>query len=103
MSIYIVGIKNLDNEFERMMKVKLACENANIEYPQEVVDYFKDPTHNEEYLRYVMQETCIRGAVSSYRKKIHKGSITGFIINLSLLPEDVKSIRVENTHMDNKF
>ena len=36
----IAGVRDLDKEFDKMMKVKLACDEAQIDYPESVYKYF---------------------------------------------------------------
>ena len=58
MSTNVEGIRDLDGRFKKMMTVKLACDEADIDYPQEVEDYFNHCAgEGEDYLKREME--CI--------------------------------------------
>ncbi len=100
MSTFIRGVRDLDGKFASMLAVKLACEEAGVEYPQEVQNYFCGQTlepedyflEPENYLRREMEFVDISAAV---RKDAGK-AVEGWIVDLSKLPEEVKAIRFEN-------
>ena len=94
MSSHITGVRNLDGKFAQMMKIKLACEEADVNYPQEVDDYFKYPDESEDYLRREMEEVDISAAVS----KCNHDTTDAWDVDLSNLPDEVKFIRFENSY-----
>jgi len=94
MSSRIIGVRNLEGRFAKMMQVKLACEAAAVEYPDEVRDYFfEHPSESEEYLRSEMEEVDISGAVTRYSK----AEVECYDVNLWKLSDAVKAIRFENS------
>ena len=94
MSSHVTGVRDLDGKFSKMMEVKLACESAGIGYPDEVREYFKYPKESEEYLRREMEEVQLGDCVKEYSRN----ATDGFEVDLSKVPEGVKSIRFENSY-----
>jgi len=91
MTTKITGVRDLDQDFAKMMQVKLSCEAAGISYPQEVKEYFNDPNDSEDDLRREMETVSITDAVSICNQDM----VDGFEVDLSRLPKDVKAIRFE--------
>ena len=93
-STTIIGISDLDGKFSAMIKVKLACEDAEVDYPQDVIDYFD---HNMESsvdeLRIEMAEVDIESAIRTEKNKEEEK----FIVDLSKLPDGVTSIIFSNS------
>jgi len=94
MSSHVTGVRDLDAKFAKMMRVKLSCEEAEVDYPQDVKDYFKYPDESEDYLRREMEDVDITDAVSN----CGGDSTDGWEVDLSKLPSDVKAIRFENSY-----
>lgn len=94
MSSHIVGVRDLDGQFQKMIKVKLACEEADIAYPQEVVDYFNYPEEPVHYLRRAMEEVNIDEAVS----QTCKDAQDIFEVDLSKLSPEIKAVRFINSY-----
>ncbi len=94
MSTKITGVRDLDKEFKKMMKVKLACEEAEIDYPENIYKYFINPDESEESLREKMEFVSIKEAICVKNKDM----IDGWQVDLSKLPKDVKAIRFENSY-----
>ncbi len=94
MSTYVVGVRNLDGEFAKMIRVKKACDEAGVGYPPEVKSYFKYPNENEEYLRQEMEEIILKDAV--IKRNFEMQEI--FEVDLSKLPKEVKAIRFINSY-----
>ncbi len=94
MSSSVIGVRDLDGQFKKMMAAKLACEAAEVGYPQEIQDYFNDPDEDEDELRREMGEVNINEAVSEYGGD---GTDT-WEVDLSKLPDGVKAIRFENSY-----
>lgn len=89
------GVRDLDGLFAKMIQAKLACENAGIGYPQEVIKYFKgEHSCDESYLRQEMESVDIQQAVEPWRQEMEDG----FVVDLSKLPEGVKKIRFINSY-----
>ncbi len=95
MSTHIRGVRDLgkNKQFDKMLQVKIACELAEIAYPQEVVNYFKYPKESVEYLTREMESIDIDKAVTKY----NKDSTSGYEVVLDKLPKDVVSIKFENS------
>lgn len=89
MNLHVRGVRDLDGRFAEMMKVKLACDDAEIEYPATVREYFTCPDESEEELRREMEEIDIKAAVSDDSADMQ--DIRN--VDLSKLPKDVKHIR----------
>ena len=94
MSSHVLGVRDLDGRFAKMMQAKLACESAGVGYPQEVTDYFKFPREGEEYRRKEMESVDISQAVT----KFSRDGTDGFQVELSNLPDCVKSVRFTNSY-----
>lgn len=94
MSSRVIGVRDLDLIFSKMIAVKNACELAGINYPKEIIEYFKYPVESEDYLRKQMEEIDITVAVN------HKQNICTdyFEVDIAKLPQDVKVIRFENIY-----
>lgn len=90
MNIHVVGVRDLDKTFKDMMAVKLACEKANVDYPNEVDDYFSeygDVSDPEDSLRREMEHTKIT------TKKINEEGFNCWEVDLKSLPSDIKAVR----------
>jgi len=88
-SVSAVGVRNLDGRFASMIKVKLACEEAKIDYPVEVIDYFNDcQSESEDNLKETMAEVSLDSAIIN--RSIHGYSLE---INVSKIPKEVKTIK----------
>lgn len=94
MASFVSGIRDLDGKFAKMMKAKLACEEAGAAYPAEVREYFKCPEESEDTLRRDMESVDINDATSEYSRD----ATDVFDVDLSKLPEGVKVIRFENSY-----
>ena len=92
MSTRVVGVRDLGGQFDKMMKAKLACDDAGIGYPKEVEDYFEYPKESEECIRKGMQEIDIGDAVD----QINRDGTSGYEVDLSKLSSEVKAIRFTN-------
>ncbi len=92
MSKHVVGVRDLDGRFAKMLAAKLACEEADVEYPNEVRNYFSclGAEATADNLRIEMQQVDIEIAV---RKWADGDCRDGFEVELALLPEGVKAIR----------
>jgi len=94
MSTYVVGVRDLDIEFEKMLKVKLACEEAGIGYPDAVRHYFNgDVSLSAEELRMRMSEIDLGRLV----RKFNTDGSNHYEVRLADLPKDVVAIRFTNS------
>ena len=95
MSTSVMGVRDLDGNFSKMMKVKLTCEEANVDYPQEVKLYFGQyVAESESLLRREMEEMEIQPAI----EKLNEEMTDGLQVNLDRLPKDTKAIRFRNSY-----
>lgn len=94
MSSHVIGVRDLDGAFAKMIAAKVACEEAGIPYPQQIINYFLHAGESEDYLRREMESIDITVAVTQYNRK----GTDGFEVDLSKLPDGVKSIRFENSY-----
>lgn len=94
MSSRIVGVRDLDGQFQKMINVKLACQEAGIPYPQQVRDYFKYPEESEDCLRREMEEVKIAEAVS----QTCKDAQDIFEVDLTKLSPEIKAVRFINSY-----
>jgi len=94
MSNHVLGVRDLDGRFAKMMAAKLACDAASVGYPDEIYKYFKCPGECEDYLRQEMESVDITDAVSEYSKD----EMDIFEVDLSKLPEGVKAVRFKNSY-----
>jgi len=94
MSTRVTGVRDLDKRFRQMIDVKLACETAKVNYPQDVEDYFSTPGESEGYLREEMETIDIKDAV---KEEVWDGS-DSWLVSLDKLPDDVKAIRFTNSY-----
>lgn len=98
-STHIVGVRDLDEEFAKMLEIKHLCEKNGVSYPKEVEEYFDtDETtveDDEDSLREAIEEVDISRA---YAKMSRSEMQDCWEVDLSLLPPDVKSIRFLNSY-----
>ena len=92
----VYGVRDLDGKFAKMAKVKKACEEAAVEYPKEVREFFgKHGVHEPlEHLQKEMEQIDITSAVT----RSSADSQDMFDVDLSKLPKDVKAIRFVNSY-----
>ena len=96
MSTHVAGLRALDGKFNKMLEVKLACEKAGIDYPQEVKDYFNgEECESPEYLKENAREVNIKDAVSDW----DDGDMRqGYSVDVTKLPEGVTEILFYNSY-----
>lgn len=87
-SVHIVGVRDMDHTFKKMLKVKHACDGADIPYPKEVNEYFGELLDYEE--KYF--EEHMRDIEITYAGNPERGE--GAVVELKGLPEECKAIRV---------
>jgi hypothetical protein len=86
-SVYIIGLKEPAPDYLAKLKAYKACEEANVEPPPELLDYFDGV--QSEYIPGDGMEVEIDEAVNG---DVEYGD--GAVIDLSKLPEGVTKIRV---------
>ena len=93
MSSHVTFLRSQDNpHYKRMLKIKYACEEAGVNYPEEVDEYFGGYgiDNQDEY----PLEVSARGVEKEYRAEMEEG----FEIKVSDIPEDVDVIRFVNSY-----
>jgi len=94
MSTSVVGVRDLDGKFAKMLAVKQACDEANVSYPLEVVDYFEGEAHETpRYLVGKMEEVKIK-----VNQSTDLSSTNTWTVVLADLPPDVKAVRFRNSY-----
>lgn len=89
----VVGVRDIDGKFAKMLAVKMACDKAGVDYPEEVDDYFDGETGgSEDELRQKMEEIEIKCHESS------EDGVNTWTVVLSELPPEVKAIRFKNIY-----
>ena len=96
MTTSVAGIRDLDGRFSQMIAIKNLCDDSNVGYPVELVEYFRDHGAGEssEYLRKEMEEIDISDAV--VKNSLSPGS-NDYQVDLSKLSSEVKAIRFTNS------
>lgn len=95
MSTHIIGIRDLEpnSQFEKMINVKLACEAAGVDYPDEVCNYFDGSEGDSvEYLREELLHRDLEDVATTYSDT----ACSGYEIRVEDIPKDVKTIRFYN-------
>lgn len=92
MSMYVEGIKPLDEDFLKMMAVYEACEEARVEIPKTVKDFFNGETPDS------LGVVVDLGSEPDSRNHpcctyFSEEERNGFVIDCTQLPEGVKHIR----------
>lgn len=92
MSTSIVGIKPADEKWKQMKAARDACIKAGIEIPIEVNEFFDWMTPDENGVLVNLEE-CSADCVEEYNNE----GESGFQVNLSKVPKDVKFLRFTNS------
>ena len=86
MSTHVIGFKPPDEKWKKMKAIWDSCENANIEIPQEVMEYFSYETPD------------ISGVeVEINAEEWDDEGRAGYQIHIDKIPKDVKTIRFYNS------
>jgi hypothetical protein len=91
MSSRVIGIKPPDEKWKQMKVVWDACKSAHVNVPKEVYDYFGDSPIDDKGV--VVDLEKIDSVVNEY---LAEGE-SGFEVDLSRLPKDIKVIRFVNS------
>lgn len=91
MSTYVVGIKPADEKFKKMYEIYKKCEEAEVNIPKEVEEFFND------------EEPDKKGVIIDIRemeccKEWGDDSREGFEIDIAKIPKDIKIIRFYNSY-----
>ena len=98
MSTRIIGLRNMDGQFEKMLKMKLLCEKQKFSHPKEVSEYFGHLIDEEEIdIRAEMQIINLYNhpAVKEFNADMQEG----FEVDLSKIDmKEIKTIRFINSY-----
>lgn len=90
MSTHVIGFRPPDKQYKEYQKIYEACTKAKISVPKEVSDFFDGYEPDDEGFEVDLEdEECVSEWNDEYR--------SGFEIDISLLPKDMKIIRVYNS------
>jgi hypothetical protein len=90
MSTHVIGFKPPDEKWKAMYKVWLACDEGDIELPEEVCDFFEGEPPDSAGVEINLEnlDCCV---------EYHNDFSAGYEIHTSKLPKDVQIIRFVNT------
>jgi len=88
MSTHVIGFKPPDEKWKQMKEIFDACKKANIALPTEVDKFFN---HEEP------DDAGVRVDLKSILEKYTDDGVSGYQLDLSKLPNDVKIIRFVNS------
>ncbi len=86
-TVALTAVKAPDEKYKRYKKVWFACEEAGVDIPEEVLDFFEGMVPDE---RGVVIENC-----SHFTKEWEEHKWTGGkIIDLAKVPDDITHLRI---------
>lgn len=88
MRLRVVGLKPPDEKWEKMRAIWKACEDAEIEIPDEVVAYFDDEEPDESGV-------VVELPIVEWSDDCDEDS--GYELRVSDIPKDVVTIRIYNS------
>lgn len=110
-TIYLRGIRKVDDKFEKMIAIREACYAANVmDLPQEVVDYFNGDPHegvselfNRKFAHDILclSDAQYIGDHATDRSLLTINSIEGhedsgiYTIDLKKLPTELETLELE--------
>lgn len=98
----IYGLKTPDKNFDKMFAIKIACDDAEVEYPKQLLEYFGFSEDNKHHLTDEPEDELILRVgyvnIDSSITKEEDESHHNWQIDLSKLPETVKFVRFENSY-----
>lgn len=93
MSTSVVGFRPPDEQWKKMKKAWDACQEAGIDPPREVDQFFGGEPPDDAGVEVSRTELEKMGAVKQYSDD----SVSGYEIDVTKLPKDLKIIRVYNS------
>ena len=93
MSTHVIGIKPADEEWKKMKAIWDACEDAKVEIPSKVLDFFNGEEPNDHGV-VIDLEFLPEESVQEYLGDAENG----YDIFIDKLPEDIKIVRVFNSY-----
>lgn len=89
MSSHVIGIRAPDSKWQRMKAIWDACDLAEVNVPDEVLDYFEGEEPNPLGVE-VELNGCVNG--------VDEEGQDGFVVDLSKLPKDITHIKFYNLY-----
>lgn len=94
MSTHAIGFKPPDAKWKKMKKAWDACNEAGVDPPKEVDDFFDGESPDDSGVE-VSEDTLEKcGALSEFKGDM----VDGWEIHIDKLPKDVKIVRVYNSY-----
>ena len=91
MTTYVVGFRPADEKWKQMKKIWDSCEEAGIDVPKEVDDFFESDAPDEAGVEIRLN------AKTGYKEWSDGNGRDGIEITLAKLPKDVTVIRFVNS------
>lgn len=91
MSAHVVGFRPADDKWEKMKAVYDACQDAGIQLPASVIQFFGDEPPDEHGIEVSIEKT---DAVSEWQDDMRNG----FEVDITKLPENVTVVRFYNAY-----
>ncbi len=91
MSTHVVGFKPADDKWRQMKAIWDACMKAKVNTPEEVDQYFGDNEPDESGV--VVEQKALGAACKKWEAEMQ----SGFEVDITKLPPDVKIIRFVNS------
>lgn len=98
-SVYICGVREADGKLGQMVDLKLLCDQNNMSYPPELVEYFE----GTEALDLATRDDAIDAATeTNLRYDLNIDGLTtgdveygrGMLVDLAKLPSDITKLRI---------
>ena len=91
MSTYVVGYREVDEQWKKMKQAWNACMDAKVDLPEDVYSFFdgEDPNTMEGKEVDIEEHDC----VSEYNDETRNG----YQVDVSKIPKDIKFIRFVNS------
>lgn len=94
MSTHLVGIVPPDDDWKKMKAVWDACDNADVDIPKDVSEFFGGETPDPKgVIIDLLHDKKHKGGISEWHDEIGQG----FEIEVSKLPPNVKTLRFYNS------
>lgn len=93
-SMHVVGIKPADKKFNEMKAIYDACTKAGVEIPESVSEFFDHEKPDDAgVIIPLFNEYSLAPKHFDAVTKYHGDSESGFEIDVTLLPSDIKKVR----------
>lgn len=89
MSTHVVGFRPADDTWNKMKEAWIACENAGVDIPKEIYNFFEGINPEDRPGAEVNLGKSVREWRDDYRQ--------GYEVDLTKIPKDVKILRFYNS------